>query len=89
MLNTVPDSRAGWYEIVIQGQLDPRHQESFAGMTLTWLPDGDTLLAGHLVDQAALHGVLNRIRDLGIPLLGVRQGAWHRFASGSGSSAVG
>jgi hypothetical protein len=61
----------GLYEIRIQGQLDDRWAASFEGMTLTRTGNGNTLLAGPVVDQAALHGLLRKVRDLGMPLLSV------------------
>jgi hypothetical protein len=64
-----PD-RTGWYEIRLEGRLDARWAARFDGMSLT-VDDGCTLLAGHLVDQAALHGVLQRLRDIGLPLVSV------------------
>jgi|GEM_PF-1097540 hypothetical protein len=60
------------YAIIVQGHLDPvRWADWFAGLTLTLLESGDTLLAGQVADQAALHGILNRIRDLNLTLLTV------------------
>ena len=66
-------SEAGWYEIHLQGRLDPRWEAWFDGMTLTAGADGSTLLRGQVADQAALHGLLTRLRDLGLPLLSVVQ----------------
>ena len=66
---TNPDG-SGWYEIRLQGRLDSRWSARFDGMTLT-TGDGHTLLAGHVVDQAALHGLLHQLRDIGLPLLSV------------------
>lgn len=57
------------YEIVIQGHLDQRRLEQFAPLAATLLPTGETLLVGPVLDQADLHGLLTRIRDLGVPLL--------------------
>jgi hypothetical protein len=65
---------AGRYEIRLKGHLGPRWAARFDGMTLTARPDGTTLLEGPVVDQAALHGLLRTLRDLGIPLLSVTQG---------------
>ncbi len=61
------------YEIRVRGHLDHSWSEWFADLTITALPGGETLLAGPLPDQAALHGVLARVRDLGLPLLAVHQ----------------
>ena len=57
------------YEIRVRGHLDGRWSEWFGGLTITNLENGEALLTGHIVDQAALHGVLIRVRDLGLPLL--------------------
>jgi hypothetical protein len=62
----------GWYEIHLQGRLDDRWAAWFDGMTIEPAPDGVTVLRGHIVDQAALHGVLARLRDLGVPLISVK-----------------
>ena len=62
----------GWYEIRLQGRLDERWAAWFDGMTIESAPDGVTVLRGHIVDQAALHGVLARLRDLGVPLISVQ-----------------
>ena len=60
-----------YYEIKIKGQLDPRWSDWFSGLTLTRLETDETLLSGVLPDQAALHGLIERIRDLNIPLISV------------------
>ena len=60
------------YEIRIKGQLDHQWTDSFGGLAITLQPNGDTLLSGPIVDQAALHGVLRKVRDLGMPLLSIR-----------------
>jgi hypothetical protein len=60
------------YEIRLGGRLDPRWADWFDGMTLT-SDDGSTVLTGAVLDQAALHGVLRKVRDLGLPLLAVTQ----------------
>jgi hypothetical protein len=59
------------YEIHLDGRLEPRWTDWFDGMTLTALDDGTTVIRGQVMDQAALHGVLARLRDLGLPLLSV------------------
>ncbi len=59
------------YGVRIAGRLAPRWAAWFDGMTLTTAGDGTTVLAGPVADQAALHGVLARIRDLGLPLVSV------------------
>lgn len=61
------------YHIRIKGHLDLNWADDFAGLTLHHLEDGTTLLYGPVVDQAALHGILNRIRDLGLVLLMVQR----------------
>jgi hypothetical protein len=63
-----------YYEIKIKGQLDQQWSEWFAGMTLTTLEGKETLLSGPLPDQAALHGLLERIRDLNLTLISVNPG---------------
>jgi hypothetical protein len=59
------------YEIRLKGHLDDRWAEWFEGLTITLEDNGDTLLTGPVVDQAALHGLLKRVRDLGITLVSV------------------
>ena len=61
------------YEILIEGQLGARWTAWFDGFTVTGGPDGTTLLRGPVVDQAALHGLLQKLRDLGIPLISLPQ----------------
>ena len=59
------------YQIRIKGHLGQQWTDWFEGLTITLQEDGDTLLTGPVVDQAALHGLLKRVRDLGMPLLSV------------------
>ena len=61
------------YEIRLKGHLDDRWADRFEGLTITLEENGDTLLAGPVIDQAALHGLLKKVRDLGMPLLSVNQ----------------
>ena len=63
----------GWYEIRLKGRLDARWAAWFDGMALTHDGDGTTRLHGPVADQAALHGLLQRVRDIGLPLLSVTQ----------------
>jgi hypothetical protein len=64
------DDGAG-YEIRLKGRLDGRWAAWFEGMTLSHGDDGTTVLRGRVADQAALHGVLGKVRDLGLPLVAV------------------
>ena len=59
------------YEIRLKGHLDQHWSDWFGGLEITYDSDDNTVLHGPLVDQAALHGVLNKVRDLGVPLLAV------------------
>jgi hypothetical protein len=59
------------YQIRLKGHLDAQWTDWFAGLTISLQENGDTLLTGPVVDQAALHGLLKKIRDLGLPLLSV------------------
>jgi hypothetical protein len=61
----------GRYEIRLKGHLDARWANRFEGLSLSYGSDGTTVLSGPVVDQAALHGVLRKVRDLGLPLLSV------------------
>jgi len=63
----------GRYEIRLKGHLDNRWADQFENMSFTHASDGTSILAGPLVDQAALYGVLRQVRDLGLPLLSVVQ----------------
>ena len=59
------------YQIKIKGHVNYQWTDWFEGLTITLEENGDTLLTGLVIDQAALHGLLKRVRDLGIPLLSV------------------
>jgi hypothetical protein len=61
------------YQIRIKGHLDRRWTDWFDGLTITLEDNGDMLLTGPVADQAALHGLLRKVRDLGMPLLSVIQ----------------
>lgn len=61
------------YQIRLKGHLDLRQEEWLEGFSMTLHPDGETTLTGEIVDQAALYGLLLRIRDLGIPLLAINR----------------
>jgi len=66
-----PQHDASWYEIRIQGRLDPRWAPYLDGVHLTPDVDGTTVLRGNVIDQAALHGLLATLRDIGLPLISV------------------
>jgi hypothetical protein len=61
----------GQYEIRLKGHLETRWAAWFDGMTLSHERDGSTVLSGPVVDQAALHGLLQKVRDIGLPLVSV------------------
>jgi hypothetical protein len=62
---------AAIYQIRVQGQLDPSFSAWFNNFAVTHTIEGDTLLTGEVIDQAALHGILARCRDLGVTLISV------------------
>jgi hypothetical protein len=69
-LNPKPDpGQPMVYQIRIKGHLGPQWTDWFGGLAITLEDNGDTLLTGPVVDQAALHGLLRKVRDLGMPLV--------------------
>jgi hypothetical protein len=70
-MNDPPTSNAPYYQIRLKGQLEARWVQWFDGLTITLEENGNTLLSGPLADQAALHGILKKVRDLGLTLLSV------------------
>jgi hypothetical protein len=72
-MSTGQDRDSGRYEIRVKGLLDSRWSAWFDGMDLTTGSDGTTTLNGPVVDQAALHGLLQKLRDTGLPLISVTQ----------------
>jgi hypothetical protein len=67
------ETKRMYYQIRVQGHLDPSWSEWFEPLTITNADHGEALLAGELADQAALHGMLIKVRDLGLPLVAVQQ----------------
>jgi hypothetical protein len=77
-MSSKPDpSQPEIYQIRIRGHLGQQWTDWFSGLTITLEENGDTLLTGPVIDQPGLHGLLKKVRDLGMPLLAV-----HRLASG-------
>ena len=68
-----PWSQPQLYEIRFKGHLSSYRAQMFEGLEMVQGPGGETLLTGLVIDQAALHGILSRIRDLGVPLLSVKR----------------
>ncbi|OAI42319.1 hypothetical protein AYO38_11515 [bacterium SCGC AG-212-C10] len=62
-----------YYEVRLQGHLDSRWADHLEGLALQRRNDGTTTLTGALPDQSALHGLLNRIRDLGVPIISIHR----------------
>ena len=71
--HTREHDESGLTEIRVKGQLDDRWADRFDGLTITLTENGDTCLTGPIVDQAALFGLLRKVRDLGMPLLSVNR----------------
>ena len=71
--STGPRRNPGRYEIRLKGHLNSRWAAWFDGLSLSNQSDGTTLIRGPVADQAALHGLLQKVRDLGLPLISVTQ----------------
>jgi hypothetical protein len=69
----MPIDDAAIYHIRVQGQLDESWADWLGGLTITLQPDGTTLLSGSIIDQAALHGILDRLYGLNLTILSVVQ----------------
>jgi len=72
-MSVKPWSKPEVYEIRFKGHLSSYRAQMFEGLEMVQEPGGETVLTGPVIDQAALHGILSRIRDLGVPLLQVRR----------------
>jgi hypothetical protein len=72
-ISTEDHHEPGRYEIRLKGHLDARWTDWFEGLSFTHESDGTTILSGPVVDQAALYGLLRKVRDLGLPLVSVIQ----------------
>jgi hypothetical protein len=70
-MHTPTEHDGDWYEIRIQGRLDDRWSTWLDELDLSRTDDGITVLRGPVIDQAALHGLLTKLRDIGVPLLSV------------------
>ena len=70
---TGPHDNPGRYEIRLKGHLDSRWSAWFDGLSLTNSSDGTTIICGPVADQAALHGLLQKVRDLGLTLISITQ----------------
>jgi hypothetical protein len=68
---TTRSETGGGYEIRLKGHLHTRWSAWFDGMTVTTESDGTTVLRGDVIDQSALHGLLRKLQDLGLPLLSI------------------
>ena len=73
MSHSSDSSQPAIYEIRLAGHLPPQWSEWFEGLAVTLEPDGTTLLSGPVIDQAALYGLLKKVRDTGLTLIAVNQ----------------
>jgi len=90
-ISTGPQHNPGRYEIRLKGHLDSRWAAWFDGLSLTNETDGSTIIYGPVADQSALYGLLQKVRDLGLPLVSVTQvepGQPDAPASGPGNSSI-
>ncbi len=85
-MSTDRSPESGRYEIRLQGRLPCRWAAWFDGMSLSTEDDGTTVLSGPVADQAALHGLLTRVRDMGLPLLSVTRVGLDRPAAPTGGT---
>ena len=76
--STEDHHKPGMYEIRLKGHLDARWADRFEGMSFTHKTDGTTILSGPVADQAELHGLLRKVRDLGLTLVSVIQTDSHQ-----------
>ncbi len=66
-------NRQEWYEVEVEGQLNPGWSDWLNGWAITLLPNGNTLLSGWVMDQPALHGLFARIRDLNLKIISLKK----------------
>ncbi len=66
-----PQAQPAIYQIRLRGHLDSQWADRFSGLSIALEDNGDTLLTGPVIDQAALHGLLKTVRDLGLPLVSI------------------
>ena len=71
MANDTDPGQPRAYQIRLKGHLGPQWADWFGGLAVTLEANGDTLLTGPVVDQAALHGLLRKVRDVGMPLISI------------------